>query len=174
MGIVSKIVRQKSWGFEAAPQNNPLLCLGSWDKCFPNAGPYHVENTLLVARPRRWHSLAAYTHPHRLHTPTLQHGTVGMAEHEWSLCSVKRPNQTPSQGLGAGRAGNQWEGRHSPGLGRFPRCGLGRVRVCACMCVCGERWGCEIAALRVKSHISNLGKSGGHKWKTPATAKQTP
>ena len=71
MGIVSKIVRQKSsWGFEAAPQNNPLLCLGSWDKCFPNAGPYHVENTLLVARPRRWHSLAAYTHPHRSHTPT--------------------------------------------------------------------------------------------------------
>ena len=71
MGIVSKIVRQKSsWGFEAAPQNNPLLCLGSWDKCFPNTGPYHVEITLLVARPRRWHSLAAYTHPHHLHTHT--------------------------------------------------------------------------------------------------------
>lgn len=41
MGIVSKIARQKSsWVFEAALQNNPLLCLGLLGKCvFLMQGP---------------------------------------------------------------------------------------------------------------------------------------
>ena len=147
MGIVSKIVRQKSsWGFEAAPQNNPLLCLGSWDKCFPNTGPYHVEITLLVARPRRWHSLAAYTHPHHLHTHTAYtHPHRNTGRWGWPsrsrLCAqwrgqIKHPPRVWGQGE------QEISGREDTpqGLGDFHVAGWGGWE-CVRVCVCVERGG---------------------------------
>ena len=135
MGVVSKIVRQKSsWVFEAALQNNPLLCLGLLGKCvFLKQGPIMRRTHYLWPDPNVG-TASPLTHTHTGGTPE---GGDGTNRNVVPVLSEKaKPNTLRGLGEGVGETCPE----------RYPLmawdiytlwAGEGEsVCVCACVCVC--------------------------------------
>lgn len=117
MGVVSKTVRQmSSWVFEAALQNNPLLCLGLLGKCvFLQQGPIMRRTHYLWPDPNAG-TASPLTHTHTGGTPEGGDGTNRNAVP--GLSEKAKPNTL--RGLGEGVGGDM--------PGKIPPDGLGYLR----------------------------------------------